>query len=170
MRNRCSRTSKTNYQCSLPDDFLAQLQTQTLAAFQTELQSIPGVAEALQCLPGLRCVASSSTLERVRLSLDLTGLLALLEPHLYSATMVANGKPAPDLFLHAAQQMGVETGDCVVIEDSVPGVLAAKAAGMIAYGFTGGSHVEASEHTATLLAAGADRVIAHMDELNALLG
>ncbi len=88
---------------------------------------MPGVVEALSRLKVRRCVASSSSLERIRLSLSLTGLLEMLDPHIYSASMVARGKPAPDLFLHAARDMGVRPEDCVVVEDSPAGIDAAQA-------------------------------------------
>ena len=101
---------------------------------------MPGAAEALARLKARRCVASSSSLERIRLSLALTGLLEKLEPHIYSASMVTRGKPAPDLFLHAAKGMGVRPEDCVVVEDSPAGIDAARRAGMRVFAFTGGSH------------------------------
>ena len=101
---------------------------------------MPGIVEALSRLKVRRCVASSSSLERIRLSLSLTGLLEMLNPHIYSASMVARGKPAPDLFLHAARSMGVRPEDCVVVEDSPAGIDAAKRAGMRVFAFTGGSH------------------------------
>jgi beta-phosphoglucomutase-like phosphatase (HAD superfamily) len=85
-------------------------------------------------------VASSSSPERIRLSLSLTGLLEMLNPHIYSASMVTRGKPAPDLFLHAAKGMGVRPEDCVVVEDSPVGIDAARRAGMRVFAFTGGSH------------------------------
>ncbi|TIU89123.1 MAG: hydrolase, partial [Mesorhizobium sp.] len=72
------------------------------------------------------CVASSGTLDRIRYALDVTGLLGLLEPHLFSAAMVARGKPAPDLFLHAAANMGAIPQNCLVVEDSPAGVAAAR--------------------------------------------
>ena len=103
---------------------------------------MPGVVEALSRLRIARCVASSSSPERIRLSLSLTGLLEMLEPHIYSASMVARGKPAPDLFLHAAKTMGVRPEDCVVVEDSPAGIDAARRAGMRVFAFTGGSHAE----------------------------
>jgi beta-phosphoglucomutase-like phosphatase (HAD superfamily) len=105
---------------------------------------MPGVGEALARLPVPRCVASSSSPERIRLSLSLTGLLEMLHPHIYSASMVARGKPAPDLFLHAAEKMGVRREDCVVVEDSPAGIDAARRAGMRVFAFTGGSHAAAA--------------------------
>ena len=86
------------------------------------------------------CVASSSQPERIRLALAVTGLLETLEPDIYSSTMVENGKPAPDLFLHTARCMGADPSDCVVVEDSPAGIEAAQRAGMRVFAFTGGTH------------------------------
>jgi beta-phosphoglucomutase-like phosphatase (HAD superfamily) len=92
------------------------------------------------------------------------GLFDRLPPHIFSSTEVARGKPAPDLFLHAATQMAVEPARCVVIEDSVPGVIAAVAAGMTAIGFTGGGHCRPG-HDSRLYAEGAALVIGDMAQL-----
>jgi beta-phosphoglucomutase-like phosphatase (HAD superfamily) len=115
-------------------------------------------------LRGPKCVASSSPIERVRLSLDLTGLTRFFEPHLFSASEVQNGKPAADLFLLAAARMQVEPRDCIVVEDSPAGVQAAAAAGMTAIGFVGGSQAGAGLG-AQLAAAGARTIIADMRQL-----
>ena len=152
----------------LPQDFGTTLHRRVQAVFDTELKAIAGVEAVLSTLKQRRCVASSSAPERLRRSLSLTGLLAYFEPHLFSATQVAHGKPAPDLFLFAAASMQVRVADCVVIEDSVPGVCAAVAAGIRAIGFTGGGHCRPG-HGDRLLAAGAQTVCAHMHELPALI-
>ena len=96
-----------------------------------------------QAVEGLRarvCVASSSAHERLRLSLRVAGYEAMFAPNIFSAADVAQGKPSPDLFLFAARAMGVKPKDCLVIEDSVAGVVAARAAGMAVFGFVGASH------------------------------
>jgi beta-phosphoglucomutase-like phosphatase (HAD superfamily) len=111
------------------------------------------------------CVASSSQPERIRLALQVTGLLDHFEPHIFSATMVDRGKPAPDIFLHAAACMGVEPDSALVIEDSPAGVEAARRAGMRAFGFTGGSHVVGTAHGEGLLAAGAELIFDDMGSL-----
>lgn len=114
---------------------------EVLQAFAAELRSIDGVEELLDHLErcGLPvCVASSGSHERMRHTLGLTGLHDRFDGRIFSATEVAHGKPAPDLFLHAAAWMGVEPTECVVIEDSVYGVRAAVAAGMTVYGYAGG--------------------------------
>ena len=114
-------------------------------------------------------MASSSHPDRIRLSLSLTGLLEMLEPHIYSASMVARGKPAPDLFLHAARDMGVDPMDCVVIEDSPAGIDAARAAGMRVFAFTGGSHAGNAALVAELATRSPDRIFADMRLLPDLL-
>jgi beta-phosphoglucomutase-like phosphatase (HAD superfamily) len=110
------------------------------------------------------CVASSGTPERLRHALSLVGLFARFDPHIFSATMVARGKPAPDLFLFAAHRMGVMPQRCLVVEDSVPGVAAAVEAGMTAIGFTGGSHCPPG-HDSRLAKEGAALVIDRMAQL-----
>lgn len=121
-------------------DFLDHMRIALFARFRDELKAIEGIAETLDVLALPRCVASSSQLERIRYSLGLTGLLDKLEPHIFSASMVKNGKPAPDLFLYAAQQMNTQPHNCIVIEDSPAGIAAAQAGGMTVFAFTGGSH------------------------------
>ena len=100
-----------------------------------------------------KCVASSGTPEKIHHGLTCAGLYDLLAPNIFSASQVARGKPAPDLFLFAAEQMKVAPERCVVIEDSVPGVTGAHAAGMTVLGFHGGSHCPPG-HAERLRAAG----------------
>ena len=118
--------------------------------------AMPGVAAAIDTLvPRHRvCVASSGTPVRIRGSLQRAGLWPRFEGRVFSATQVARGKPAPDLFLFAAERMGVDPAHCLVVEDSLAGVTAARAAGMRCLGFTGGGHVRAG-HGPRLLEAGA---------------
>jgi HAD superfamily hydrolase (TIGR01509 family) len=113
-------------------------QERLFAAFHAELAPVDGVADAIDALAMATCVASSGTHEKMALTLGLTGLHDRFADRIYSTTEVANGKPAPDLFLHAADQMGVEPGRCVVVEDSRSGVDAARAAGMRSLGYAGG--------------------------------
>ena len=110
----------------------------------------------------------SSARERLRHSLTLTGLLRWFEPHVFSATQVERGKPAPDLFLFAAQRLGAVPEDCIVVEDSIPGVEAAVAAGMPVVGFCGGGHCPEG-HAERLSEAGCVRVFARMPDLAAYL-
>jgi beta-phosphoglucomutase-like phosphatase (HAD superfamily) len=141
----------------LSSDFSRRLTSATLAAFEREMMAIAGVAEAVQAIDAMVCVASSGTPERIRRSLDIAGLRDLFEPNIYSATMVARGKPHPDLFLH------------VVIEDSVVGVLAARRAGMSVFGFTGGAHLIGTNQADRLAESGAGKVFADMTALPALI-
>ncbi len=126
--------------------FLEQMRQDLYRRFERELQPVSGVRQAVEDMPWQHCVASSSQLERIRLSLGLTELRSLFEPHIFSATMVRNGKPAPDLFLHAAQQMGRTPEDCIVVEDSPAGIEAAKAAGMAVFAFVGASHADREDY------------------------
>jgi HAD superfamily hydrolase (TIGR01509 family) len=119
----------------LPADFEARYQTVVLHRFRRELQAVPGVAEVIAGLDVDHCVASSGTHERIRVALATVGLLAAFEGSIYSADDVERGKPAPDLFLHAAAARGARPDRCVVIEDSPTGVAAARAAGMTVLGF-----------------------------------
>ncbi|WP_165988759.1 HAD family phosphatase [Streptomyces sp. YIM 98790] len=111
------------------------------AAIDTELHAVPGVVEALDALGAQQlrtCIASSGSHAKMGRTLRAAGLYERFEGRIYSASEVARGKPAPDLFLHAARRMGVAPGACVVIEDSQYGVQAARAAGMRALGYAGG--------------------------------
>ncbi|MEU6214855.1 HAD family hydrolase [Streptomyces sp. JL4002] len=124
----------------LPADFDETLHTRTVAAFEQELKPVPGVEDVLGALTahGMGyCLASSGSHERIRVGHRVAGLDGWFEEEwIFSADDVGQGKPAPDLYLHAARQMGVEPSRCVVIEDSPRGVEAAVAAGMDVYGFT----------------------------------
>jgi HAD superfamily hydrolase (TIGR01509 family) len=134
--------------------------------FRRSLTAIPGIRETLDGLQAARCVASSSTPAQLRRKLELTGLATGFGGKLFSAAMVAHGKPAPDLFLYAAAEMGARPDRCVVIEDSPAGITAALAAGMIAIGFCGGGHCRPG-HEARLRDCGAALVIADMRDLAA---
>lgn len=119
---------------------LERMRARLYERFRRDLKPIPGIASAIAGLGMPCCVASSSQPERIRLALAVTGLLETLEPDIYSSTMVENGKPAPDLFLHTARCMGADPSDCVVVEDSPAGIEAAQRAGMRVFAFTGGTH------------------------------
>jgi HAD superfamily hydrolase (TIGR01509 family) len=147
---------------SIPTEFAAELRTAVRAAFVSALRAIEGVNSVLEGLRIPYCVASSSDVDRVSFSLALTGLTSHFDARLYTSQMVARGKPAPDLFLYAAERMRAEPHRTLVIEDSVSGVTAGKAAGMTVWGFVGGSHYQSRNGRDILLGAGADRVFERM--------
>ena len=163
------RTIEAEHRCRLPASFQEALRSRVLKAFELELEAVPGVGAVLDALAAPRCVASSSHPERIRRSLELTGLLGHFAPHLFSATMVEHGKPAPDLFLLAAARMRADPARCLVVEDSEVGVRAGKAAGMTVVGFAGAGHVRPDTHAARLEAAGADAVLTKMTKLAEML-
>lgn len=123
---------------SLPPDWDAEFKPLYDEAFERELTPVPGIVEALDAINLPTCVASSSGHARLRRTLGLTGLYERFAGRILSAEEVAHGKPAPDLFLHAARQMGADPSTCVVIEDSHFGLTAARAANMRSFGYCGG--------------------------------
>ena len=126
---------------NLPPEFEEQYRQRLLAAFERDLKIMPHVQSVLSRMAVPWCVATSSSPKRVEQSLRLVGLDKMVGERLFTSTMVARGKPAPDLFLHTAHSMGAEPGRCLVIEDSLNGIRAARAAGMTCWRFTGGSHL-----------------------------
>ena len=149
----------------LPGDFADQLRTRLLDAFRDRLRPIAGMQDVLTALAdrGIPfCVASSSPRDRLALSLEVTGLAPLFQDRVYSVGDVARGKPAPDVFLHAAARMAVDPARAVVVEDSGPGVAAAAAAGMACIGYSALTPVEQL--------AGADPVVRTATEVAAALG
>jgi HAD superfamily hydrolase (TIGR01509 family) len=153
---------------TLPDTYAVASLERKLKAFTNDLQAIKGIATLLQNLHIPKAVASGSSPERLEHSLKITKLWSYFAPHIYSATMVKRGKPAPDLFLMVAETFGVNPAHCIVIEDSTSGVEAAVAAGMVPIGFTGGSHI-APGHEQKLLDLGALKVFSSMTELGGWL-
>jgi HAD superfamily hydrolase (TIGR01509 family) len=153
----------------LPDDFELQMKQAALQRYADDLQHIPHIDEAIAAISLPKCVASSGTPEKIRHGLTCAGLYDLLAPNIFSATQVKRGKPAPDLFLFAAGQMQAAPGRCVVIEDSIPGIAGALAAGMTVLGFYGGSHCRPG-YADTLRAAGAIRTFDDMRQLPGLIG
>lgn len=149
---------------ALPEGFNDAINAEIHRRFDEELLPIPGVAEAVEAIGGLRAVASSTNLPRLRINMEKTGLARLFDPHIYSATQVARGKPSPDVFLFAASQIGVDPARAIVIEDSVAGVTAGLRAGMRVIGFHGASNGIA-DLDARLRAAGAAIVVDSMAQL-----
>lgn len=151
---------------TLTDAALEEMRVALYAAFRAELQPIAHVAETLDALPCPFCVASSSQPERIELSLEVTGLWPRFRGRAFSATMVRNGKPAPDLFLLAARTLGHDPADCLVVEDSPAGIEAAQAAGMRVVAFTGGGHAQSRVHRSRVAALAPDAII---DDMRLLL-
>jgi HAD superfamily hydrolase (TIGR01509 family) len=147
---------------SIPEHFSTELRAEVRAAFLTALCPIEGVNSVLEGLQIPHCVASSSDVDRVSFSLSLTGLAPHFGTRLYTSQMVERGKPAPDLFLYAAEKMQADPRRTLVIEDSISGVRAGKAAGMTVWGFVGGSHYQSRDGKAMLYQVGADRVFGRM--------
>jgi HAD superfamily hydrolase (TIGR01509 family) len=147
----------------LPEGFTQEYRERQNAALAAGVDPVPGVVEALDRIPLANCVASNGPLEKMAITLGAAGLLERFEGRIFSAAHVERGKPAPDLFLHAAACLGANPGACAVVEDSPLGVVAARAAGMAAFGYGAGSDA------AALRAAGAT-AFASMDELPGLLG
>jgi HAD superfamily hydrolase (TIGR01509 family) len=157
-------TMKSDYHVHAGEEFLERMRIDLYSRFRNELKPIDGIGETIDALDIPCCVASSSQVERIELSLSVTGLISKL-PHIFSASMVKNGKPAPDLFLHAAREMQVEPKNCVVVEDSPAGIEAAKAAGMRVFAFTGGSHANFEGYRAELDRLSPEAVFDVMPEL-----
>ncbi len=133
---------RAEFGLDLPPAFEDQYRERLLAAFQADLRIMPHVQDVLARLDLPYCVATSSSPRRAETSLRLVGLGALTGPALFTSTMVAKGKPAPDLFLFAMTAMGMsDPARCLVIEDSLNGIRAARAAGMQVWRFTGGGHL-----------------------------
>lgn len=148
----------------LPPDFEARVKETVLQKYRTDLQSIDGVGDVLAGLPVAKCVASSSNPAKLALGLIETGLFEALYPNIFSTALVPRGKPHPDIFEYAAKAMGANPSECLVVEDSIAGITAAKVAGMRSIGFVGGSHVK-SGHDDRLVGAGAEAVIKDIRKL-----
>jgi HAD superfamily hydrolase (TIGR01509 family) len=145
----------------VPEGWVEDLEAAVGEAFERELAPVPGIPEALDAIELPTCVASSGSQDKMRLTLGLTGLYERFAGRIFSADEVSRGKPAPDLFQHAAASMGAPAKDCVVVEDSPFGVAAAKAAGMRALGFAAATPAKSL--------AEADAVFASMSDLPGLV-
>lgn len=156
------------------DGFAQIWQEALFARFRRELRPIDGIVKLLDALDDAGvpfCLASGASLERLAVSLEAVGLSDRFKGRLYSADLVERGKPAPDVFLHAARSLGVAPEHCLVIEDSPAGIEGAKAAGMSVAGFVGGSHLDdrRSTHAELLKAQGASFVAASHDAFDPLI-
>lgn len=135
-------TIRTRFARILPPDFEATYRSRLLDRFAADLTATPGILPVLEGLAGRPiCVATSSSPPRVARTLQVLGLAERFGPHVFTASQVAHGKPAPDLFLFAAAQMGCAPAHALVIEDSRPGLQAARAAGMRVLHYAGGAHL-----------------------------
>jgi len=155
----------------LPAGFFETHLAHVREVFSRELEAIAGARAAVEAVAATGtgyCVASSTQLSSLITNLGTAGLVDLFDGHVFSASQVKRAKPAPDVFLFAASQMGADPADCVVVEDSVAGVTAARRAGMPVVGFVGGSHITAG-HDERLRAAGAGAIFSRMGELSAVL-
>ncbi|MDV0437257.1 HAD-IA family hydrolase [Xanthomonas sacchari] len=152
------------YALDLPPGLCQEIRTRSEALIAAEVQPIDGVREALLALPLPLAVASNSMCESVVASVARAGLADHVGERIFSADMVARPKPAPDVYLLAANTLGVAPERCLVIEDSATGASAALAAGMTVIGFTGAAHIPAG-HAATLRQLGVAAVMEHMREL-----
>ncbi|RUS60992.1 HAD family hydrolase [Pseudorhodobacter sp. E13] len=132
---------KQDFGVNLTPEFEESYRTRLLAAFARDLKAITHVHDVLGALSVPWCIATSSSPVRAKQSLGITGLSEVVGSKLFTASEVPNGKPAPDLFLHAAAKMGATPARCLVIEDSLNGIRAARAAGMPVWRFVGGSHL-----------------------------
>ena len=153
---------------ALGDDFADAVALRVTELLHTELKPLPHAADVLSSLALAKCVASSSAPAKLDLALTVTGLKALFAPHIFSSVLVERGKPAPDLFLHAARAFDIPADRCCVIEDSVAGVRAARSAGMPVIGFTGGAHC-GPDHAGRLREHGASATVYDWSDVPATL-
>jgi HAD superfamily hydrolase (TIGR01509 family) len=149
---------------ALSDSFPEDLKTATLERFSTGLREVQGASNFIRHFHNVpRCIASSSSLDRLHACLRILGLANEFGAHVYSAEMVEKGKPHPDIFILAAQQLNIRPSDCVVIEDSSSGVRAGVAAGMTVIGLCAGSHLRPG-HAQRLTDAGATHTASTWDD------
>ncbi len=148
----------------LPASFSADLKSATFDRFRTDLTEVSGATKFIQTFPDIpRCIASSSSIDRLQLCLSILNLTDKFGANVFSADMVPRGKPHPDIFLFAADKLGVNPASCLVIEDSASGIRGAVAAGMTAVGLCAASHIRAGHHL-KLREAGAVHLANSWDE------
>ncbi len=153
---------------TISDAFRKQVDDEVHRRFESDLKEMEGVFDVLNQILVPKCVASSTGLVKLKKNLTQVGLHESFDPGIFSASQVARGKPSPDVFMFAASQMGADPGHCLVIEDSVAGVKAARRAGMRVIGFSGGGHT-LGDHDRKLLDVGAEHVVSSMKALNSSL-
>jgi HAD superfamily hydrolase (TIGR01509 family) len=143
---------------SIRDELREPMRAMMREAVMTRLTEVAGARDTIAAVTHKKAVASSSSKQGLEIKLKMVDHWDHFAPHVYSAEHVVHAKPAPDLFLHAAKELGVPPFECLVIEDSINGVKAARAAGMRVWGFLGGGHMD-DEIGERLIAAGAERVV-----------
>ena len=156
------------YDIFIPECFLAGVEREMDEELKRSLAPIAGVRDALAQVPLPAAVVSNSRLTRVAASLARAGLTDVFGPRVFSAEQVARPKPHPDVYLHAARELGVAPERCLVVEDSVTGLSAARAAGMKTIAFVGASHVPKG-YAQVLRNLGVTRIVEHMEQLPALI-
>ncbi|HEY3596707.1 MAG TPA: HAD family hydrolase [Paraburkholderia sp.] len=159
---------ETTFGIALPADFLQTVERNVEAALASSLSPINGVRDALRHVTLPAAVVSNSRLSRVSASVRRAGLTERFAQRVFSAEQVARPKPLPDVYLFAARQLGVEPARCLVVEDSIAGLSAARAAGMKTIAFVGASHIP-DGYADVLRNMGITRIMQHMDELPALV-
>ncbi|MBY3517244.1 HAD-IA family hydrolase [Rhizobium laguerreae] len=152
----------------LPEDHHERVMAEVANRYTRDVRATSGVRQTLEAIELRKCVTSNSDVAQLCFALKVTDLHDFFWPHVFSASQVARGKPAPDLFLFAAQNMNTPAGSCLVIEKSVAGTQAAVAAGMMVIGFVGGSHCLAG-HGDRLIEAGATKLFSRMTALPQIL-
>jgi len=161
---------ETRFEKTLPEDYLPTINARVEELFAEKLVAVDGAVDFLNALTCPYCIASGSTGRVIGDCLRYTGLDAYFSlKKVFSAWDVPHGKPAPDVFLYAAREMNVPPEKCLVIEDSVAGVTAGKAAGMTVFGFCGGSHCPPA-HADVLKNAGADEIFSSFADMRKAMG
>ncbi|AOK53763.1 HAD family hydrolase [Burkholderia stagnalis] len=159
---------ETRYGITMPGNFIETIEHNIEAGLAQSLAPITGVRDALLQVGLPAAVVSNSRLARVRSSLKRAALTEIFGERVFSAEQVARPKPYPDVYLHAASTLGVAPARCIVVEDSVSGLNAARAAGMKTIAFVGASHIP-DNYADALRAMGITRIMRHMDELPSLV-
>ena len=148
----------------LTNTFYADVGSKILERYKAGILAMPGAAQVLQLMKTKRCVASSASPTKLALGLIQADLFDFVYPHIFSSNLVSNPKPSPEIFQFSAEKFGVQAAGCLVVEDSVAGITAAKSAGMTAWGFVGGAHCNASLSDKLRL-AGADRIFNRLSDI-----
>ena len=164
----CAKALRETHGAPDPEGALKAMNAALKARLPQELRAVTGAgraAEEIRRRGGAVCVASSSPPERIEISLRTAGFWEIFAPHVFSAAFVRRGKPAPDLFLHAAASLGARPERCLVVEDSPAGVEAAHAAGMRVAGFCGAAHAEGADLRRRLSALAPDALFESMADL-----